>query len=662
MGKRGPKPAEHGSLVRERVSPRKKPNTSYQVKRYGLHNHPPQFGMKRKDCPRCSELEAHPERVSPSGFTQYREDSPISPVALEFLRLIEQGAPPRAARAAVGITEKTLWSWRNHPEFLRRYKDLRGRIRAKDNLKGIELMPLERFRLWVFNRKTYAHMHLWQAWMEEPESSHILIVTPPACGKTTFLTDYITYRIAQNPQIRIAYISLAERHAAKQLQRIKGVIEENTHLRDIAGDLRPGPGDPHPWAATHFMVRGRGFTRGEDEADFTLRGFGMSSQIVGSRLDLAIVDDPDQEGLGDTQREDIFERLMMNVESRLNVGGKMIVILNRWGHRDVASRIMAQEAETPGLWRIYTTPAIIRKPTFEASYDSKIGAKARDWGEVIWPEKFGTKTGNPGDPWTRKRAYNYFADKRLRLGPRRFAVQYQNNPSEDDTADFTSEMVAAAKERGRVYTRGQVPADAVVVCAQDPAVVEGCATLAYAIRPNGERIVVDYTWDKALRERIYERISEFNRYNPIYWAIEAQGPWKAYAESPEVRDLMLPTCGLETFTTLRDAYAGDTQVASIIPMFAGKLAIPSARPEDNDWSRELERQFLLYRPPEVNERGQRVKSNIPYDIVMAVWLAERVIARKKVLDWIGAQAEDEVVWQNPYNSTWTGGGFASIVG
>ena len=618
-------------------------------KTYGAHTHKPNFGRIVEDCPRCQELKAG---AAPKGI--YIDPTPpVAEKARErmkaFLATMEIRGVVKACEVH-NVHRSTIHRWRNDKEFAQQYDYIVATRRKADNAFKVQNISLEAFRYKILGRKTYKHMRQWQEWMEDDSADHVLIVTPPNAAKTTYMRDYILWRIAKEPTIRVAYASLSEAHAKKQLEAIRNVIEANTDLEAVAGRLKPEPSDPHPWAATHFMVAPRDFTKGEDEADATLRAFGMGSQIVGSRIDLFIIDDPDQEGLGVTQREEIYEKIMMNVESRLNVGGKLIVICNRWSENDVASRIIDQEAENPGLWKIHTTPAIIRPATPRSD---KPGLYSDD-GEVIWPEKFGTKTGVVGDPWTAKRAWAYFKDKRIRLGERRFAIQYQNDPAQDTTGDFTYQMMSDALERGKAYTAKHVPDDALVICAQDPAITEGCAHVAVALMPDRTRVVIDYDWDTGLRDAIYDRITEYNAYRPDYWVIEAQGPWKAYALHPDMRERLYRGCTYETFNTGANAYAGDIQVASMVPMVARELCL-ARNPDDAEFWNTFINQFIGYRPPEHHE-GKRRRSPRPYDCVMALWLAERVIAKHRLLDWVGDynKASGTNVWATG-GSAWTGG-------
>jgi hypothetical protein len=481
-------------------------------------------------------------------------------------------------------------------------------------------------------------------------------------GKSTFLRDYCLWRVAKDPTIRIAYASASADFAKRQVSTIRNVIEGSVKLAEYTGPLKPSPDQRgYTWGADAFMVAARQFTVGEDEADPTMKAYGLGGQIEGARADLFIVDDPDGRRFTDSEREKIWENLLTVVESRLTVGAKLVILSNRWDTHDIAGRLIAQEAEMPGLWRVHTSPAILRERRCVEGHDvcAEHEADPNDWGEVLWPEKFGSASTKVGDKWTPERASQRVARTRDSLAAAGklslFYLVYQNDPLGDIERDFTEEMVDAALERGRGCSFGSVPPNCVVVCAQDPAVVEGAATIAIALLNDGTRLVVDCVWGKKRRtEGLHEWLREFGRFKPSYWGIEAQGPWKAYADSPEVKKIVWDQgANLSQLPTGEDKRRADIGVSSLLSIVATKLAIPSATPQDRERMEDLIRQLRNYRAPE--KVGSRyIGSGEPDDCVLALWFAERVI-REKQLDEQTFRDHPKAKFagfQSPYMASW----------
>lgn len=542
----------------------------------------------------------------------------FTPKQERYLELRRRGGRPMRSLRETPATKSSLTSWRRNPVFKAAETEAVAFAAAVEKAEGtrpVESMDLVAFRREILGRKTYPHMAQWAEWMEDPAADHILIVTAPECGKTTFLKDYCLWRIARDPTIRIAYASRAQKHAIKVCRGIEGIIEHNDHLRTVAGEMRPDSTDrARPWSADRFMVAQRPFTIGEDEVDYTFATFGMDSQIEGSRIDLFIVDDPDGERLGATERERNYDTIQGAIESRLGVSGRVVVLLNRWAEDDVAGRIMAQAQQDPDLWRVYTSPAII---------EERDSANDADWGEVIWPEKFGSRSKKIADHWTPRRAWEFFANKRRRLGKRKFGLIFQNDTTYGVMRDFPPEVVVKARERGREAHVGLVPPGSIVVCTLDPATVSGAAVLAYAVSPGGGRQIVDLDWGEMRRERgLIEWLEQFGRYHPRYWGIEAQGPWKAWAASREVRETVERQGALlEPMPTPAGMkQAADIGIGSMVDVVESRLVIPEMTEDDRIRMRPLISQLLSYAPD----------TTAAYDAVIALWLAERLVREKRL--------------------------------
>jgi hypothetical protein len=552
---------------------------------------------------------------------------------------------------------KTLQNW---PDLRAEFEEARATRNAiKTGKRLIDDMDLETFRKKVLGRATFTHQRQWVEWMEDPEADHIMIVTCPDTAKSTTVLDYVLYDIARNPDIRISYASLSERQAQKNLARVKGVIESNKELRKVAGEMCPGPGDPHPWANTHFMVRQRNFSRGEDEADATMRAYGMGSQIASTRADKFVIDDPDQEGLSAREREEIFEKIMMTVESRLTIGGKLIIILNRWGDGDVASRIMDEEKRNPGSWKIHVSPAIIREGSPNRLVRDKLGRPRidPDWGDVIWPEKFGAMTNVVGDRWSHERAWEFFAKKRRRLGVRRFNIQYQNDPEATEDREFTEDDINKALERGKGHRWGHVPPDSLVICALDPAgETGGSAVIAMALTQAGP-VLVDAEWGRNTgHSGLLTWIGSFNRYLPKFWGIETQGGFSMLKDDKTVLDAIRPAYS-HFMHTNQNKHAAGVGVTSLVQVLQDELIIPSERPEDVERFQRLIDQLKAYKRPKWDEDLKKeVQVQGTFDLVMALWLAFRVVREKNVQR--PPSTQDRSAWTSPFGNTWNGGTWA----
>jgi hypothetical protein len=553
----------------------------------------------------------------------------------------------KALKAAERSTRTYYDNWINDPWFMAQYELAKAKAKS---ITGEKLGFVE-FRLKVLGRFTYPHMEQWANWFESDESDHIMILCPPETAKTTFVLDYILWRIYLDPQIRIGYVSKSLPHSQKQVAKLKNIIEQNKTLQMLCdNNLVPGPGDPHPWTSSHFTVRARGWASGEDEADYTVNSFGSGSQITGSRFDLIIFDDPDDVNVGRTDRENIWNVILQAGESRLGVSGKMIVIGNRQGEEDVYRLILDQHAEDPELWAIYTQAAV------------------QEWKDerpvkVIWPEKFGLpKTGGwerkpvqQDGPWTEDRALLYFDFKRRRLGHRFFLI-YQNDPLADREKDFTREMVDRAINEK--VPAGVVPPGAIVVASMDPAPVGGAAVVVYALlppSPDGKRrrVVVECEWGVNWRtDGTWERIRHYSeKYRPKWWVLEKSATTRYLLDDVQMWNQYRRKYGfyLHEVGTGANKNYGDFAVSSLRDLFFGEettIIFPGKTAADKGMTKALRDQLVDYHP----------ETSQPHDLPMALWFAERAIKDLSLSRHTpNTQQKTLKGWKNPYGGKWTGG-------
>lgn len=567
------------------------------------------------------------------------------------LELIRQGHTRRTA------CESLAWSKIAFDRYLERHKDFRAQVQEAERIRAITIsdaprpidgMEIEAFRRYVFGRDTFHHQKLWIEWMQA-DATRILIETCPDSAKTTTIKDAIHYWIAKNPEIRVGYMTHSYRQARDHVDGLRLVIEENQRLREVAGELKPASHDNRPWSADKFMVAQRSFDTGKDQADATVKAFGHKSQLAGTRLDVLIVDDVDgKDDISPEERLDIFNRLMTIGRSRLGVAGKLIVICNRWDVNDVAGLIEKRAEERPGRWKIFKTPAIVRER------DPKVPT---DWGEVIWPERFGTKTGIVGDAWTQKRAWEYFDDVRWELSPRLFALMYQCDPSQDEEQEFSEEVIQRALERGREYSVGDRPAEAIGLGTMDPAgETGGAAAGAFCLLPDGKILVTDIRWARNVGiPGLQTWMREYSSYKLRYWALETQGGFSGYKTDPVFKAIAAEQhASMEYLFTNQNKIAEGVGVTSLHPIVAEQLIIPNKTDEDRERMAPLVNQLRSYRRAKWDGTKWVKPKNQTEDCVMVLWFVVRLIREKRLAASKGLGASSNE-WKSPYATSWDGG-------
>lgn len=85
--------------------------------------------------------------------------------------------------------------------------------------------------------------------------------------------------------------------------------------------------------------------------------FGMDGALTGRRADLIDLDDPIknlQDALSETVQHALYETFRAVVKDRLRPGGKILMVVTRWAPRDLAGRILEDEADR---WKVLVLPA-----------------------------------------------------------------------------------------------------------------------------------------------------------------------------------------------------------------------------------------------------------------------------------------------------------------
>ena len=129
---------------------------------------------------------------------------------------------------------------------------------------------------------------------------------------------------------------------------------------------------------------------------------GVGGPILGKGADLLLMDDLTknaEEAMSPTIREKTWDWYTSTAYSRLEPGGAVVNIQQRWHSDDMAGRLKAND---PGRWVELSLPALAKE-------DDILGRRP---GEALWPERY------PVDVLEEKR----------RLAPTWFAAQYQQEP------------------------------------------------------------------------------------------------------------------------------------------------------------------------------------------------------------------------------------------
>jgi hypothetical protein len=224
--------------------------------------------------------------------------------------------------------------------------------------------------------------------MSSGEAKRLAILMPPGSAKSTYASVlFPAWWFTQHPRSSIILASHTASLAEHFARRLRATIAEHSARLGyaLAEDDR---------SAQRFTT-----TRGGEFLAAGVRG-----AIIGRRADLVIIDDPvrsQAEADSAAARTHLHDWFRADLTSRLKPGGRMLLIMTRWHHDDLAGRLLRPAPDHP--WQVLRLPAL-------AEADDPLG---RQPGDPLWPA------------WEDAEA---LAARQLAVGPRMWAALYQQTP------------------------------------------------------------------------------------------------------------------------------------------------------------------------------------------------------------------------------------------
>ena len=329
---------------------------------------------------------------------------------------------------------------------------------------------IEARREW-WRRKSFP-FHI-DAYKHIEQNQRLVMIVPPEHAKTTVWSiEYSAYKLITNPNLRIAVVQKSAAEARKVVQAVQQrLADEAWYANEFNQTVeespigRYGPFKPQrewggrSWGAEAFMLA----TRTSGEKDPSMQAKGVTSAILGNRLDLVILDDiQDTDSQGPENVQKLLDKLQHEWLSRLGEHGKLIVLGSRIGPGDFYEAVMGRycDPDSAGeyVWPLVKYPAITNE------------AKKRVLCPDLWSwEALARKKFEVGDKW-----YSNWMQEEVQIAG----------------AAFNREKMLEARDYD--LRLGTVPAGFEVVIGVDPAIAAYCAIAAWGVNPQTRhRVLVD---------------------------------------------------------------------------------------------------------------------------------------------------------------------------
>lgn len=279
---------------------------------------------------------------------------------------------------------------------------------------------------------------------------------------------------------------------------------------------------------------------------------GVGGALAGRGADLFVIDDPHSEQDVKSNSQLAFDTAWSWFQTgplqRLMPGGAIIVIMTRWGKKDITGKLIEWQANNPDSlpWEVVELPAILNE-----------GAPTE---KSLWPEQWSLEA---------------LKEKKAGMDPQYWNAQYMQNPVSDQAAIISRKM-------WRVWPHPQPPEVEYVIQSWDTAFEEkttadysACTTWGVWYDENGAPAIILLDAFKArmgFPELKATALRHYKKWTPDAFIVE-----KKAAGTPLVQELRSAGIPVNEFTPSR----GNDKIVrlnAVADMFAsGKVWIPDTR-------------------------------------------------------------------------------------
>jgi len=246
-------------------------------------------------------------------------------------------------------------------------------------------------------------------WLNAEQPYNLMVFVPPRHSKSELCSRRLPpFIFGRNPDVQVIFTSYSADLADAMSRDAQRIMLEDSY-REVFPD-------------TQLKTRGqrKGDTAIRQAGEFTVvnrrgsyRAAGVGGGITGRGADCAIIDDPirnRKDAESETIRDSIRDWYRSTLRTRLEKGGRILLLMTRWHVDDLAGWLIKQIEAEPDAdkWRIVSLPAIYEQSEYSHPDDK------RQIGEALWLDKYNGKA---------------LAKIRIALGGYDWDSLYQQRPS-----------------------------------------------------------------------------------------------------------------------------------------------------------------------------------------------------------------------------------------
>lgn len=230
----------------------------------------------------------------------------------------------------------------------------------------------------------------------------LMVFMPPRHGKSELVSvRFPAWFLGRNPDCRVILASCTADLAVGFSRRVRNIIMDSPY-RAVFGD-RSGKAEPIVISDDSRAANAWDFARHRGG----MIAAGVGGAIIGRGAHLAIIDDPlrdRRDAESKATRDAVDDWYRSTLYTRLEEGGAVVLMHQRWHEDDLAGRLLRRMVEEDGAdqWTVLCLPALAEDWATAVEPDDVIAAVRDGWwkgvdplqrqpGEALWPEKYPVK-------------------------------------------------------------------------------------------------------------------------------------------------------------------------------------------------------------------------------------------------------------------------------
>ena len=203
------------------------------------------------------------------------------------------------------------------------------------------------------------------------EIKRLIINMPPRHSKSEFASFLMpAWFLGRNPKLKIIQATHNTELAVRFGRKVRDLIDDPAY-KDIFPD-------------TNLKEDNKGAGKWQTSAGGEYFAAGVGAAVTGRGADLFVIDDPhsEQDAMSESAFDNAYEWYTSGPRQRLQPGGAIIIVMTRWGKKDLTGRLMAAQGSDimADQWEVVEFPAILPsdKPLWPEFWekDALLGIKA----------------------------------------------------------------------------------------------------------------------------------------------------------------------------------------------------------------------------------------------------------------------------------------------